>query len=252
MQKARRISPNIYMIYKQKGLTPLEALEAFREKESIDISVKMTYAGRLDPLAEGLMLILWGEKCKDKELYMNKEKEYRVNVLLGVQTDTGDVMGKILQNTSDKNAYTFSVSEISKKIEHLKGKREQTYPQYSSKTVQGKPLWLYMKEDKVVELPSHSVTIKDIEILDIYKREKDDVISEIKKDISSVVGDFRQEDIIKEWEKSSYDGEFSFITIKVHCSSGTYMRVLAEEIGGALGGIPACAYSIERTNIFLK
>jgi len=66
----------------------------------------MTYAGRLDPLAEGLLLVLTGEECKNKEKYLGLDKEYEVDVLFGFATDTYDILGKVL------SAKNYSKSEI--------------------------------------------------------------------------------------------------------------------------------------------
>src|SRR3989344_5610173 len=59
----------IILIHKKEGETPLEALEDFRRKNKKYKNVKMTYAGRLDPMASGLLLVLAGEEVKKKEKY---------------------------------------------------------------------------------------------------------------------------------------------------------------------------------------
>lgn len=76
--------PTTALIYKHIGETPLEALERFRREQGIAADVPMTYAGRLDPMAEGLLLILLGEECKNKEKYLGLDKEYEVEVLFGI------------------------------------------------------------------------------------------------------------------------------------------------------------------------
>ena len=58
-----------YFVHKRWGETPLEALERLRAEEGIAADVPMTYAGRLDPAAEGLLIILTGEECKNKDAY---------------------------------------------------------------------------------------------------------------------------------------------------------------------------------------
>ncbi len=66
----------ILVLNKKEGETPLEALEIFRKKNKEYMGVKMTYAGRLDPMASGLLLILAGEEAKNKEKYLILGKEY--------------------------------------------------------------------------------------------------------------------------------------------------------------------------------
>ena len=85
----------IILLNKKEGETPLERLELFRVKNKIYKNVKMTYAGRLDPMASGLLLILAGDETKNKEKYLILEKEYEFEVLFGFSTDTYDILGKI-------------------------------------------------------------------------------------------------------------------------------------------------------------
>ena len=70
----------VILLNKKEGETPLEALEVFRKRKTKQKKeykdVKMTYAGRLDPMAEGLLIILTGEECKNKEKYLVLDKEY--------------------------------------------------------------------------------------------------------------------------------------------------------------------------------
>ena len=62
----KQIEPEVFVIWKQLGNTPLEELHRVRNQLGLSDEVKMTYAGRLDPAAEGELLILVGESCKRK------------------------------------------------------------------------------------------------------------------------------------------------------------------------------------------
>jgi tRNA U55 pseudouridine synthase TruB len=64
------------IIYKKLGETPLECLEKYRSEMNISSEVKLSYIGRLDPMAEGEMIIIEGEENKDREKYLNFDKEY--------------------------------------------------------------------------------------------------------------------------------------------------------------------------------
>ena len=55
----------VYNVFKPQGLTPLEALERLREKLKLPKELKITYAGRLDPMAEGVLILLAGSKVKE-------------------------------------------------------------------------------------------------------------------------------------------------------------------------------------------
>ena len=79
---------NVIIAYKNIGETPLECLERHRKERSIDKDIPMTYAGRLDPMAEGLMILLVGEECKNKDKYLGLDKTYEFKILVGFSTDT--------------------------------------------------------------------------------------------------------------------------------------------------------------------
>ena len=82
-----------YIIWKNLGETPLEALTRLREEVSIPSDVPMTYAGRLDPAAEGFLIVLTGEECKKKETYSSLTKTYMAEILVDVSTDSYDLLG---------------------------------------------------------------------------------------------------------------------------------------------------------------
>lgn len=253
------------IIYKNIGETPLEALERFRlgqiEKAVYSVlkkkwqDVPMTYAGRLDPLAEGELLILIGEECKNKEKYLGLDKEYEVEVLFGVVTDTYDALGLATKKSDilkDSDAVLDQL-DLTKYV----GTFMQEYPPYSSRTVDGVALHELARADKLPEeMPTKEVTIYEIEEL---KREQViglELEARIVDMIDLVKGDFRQDEIKLRWQGVLDDGvsgnePFEVVTIRVKCSSGTYMRSLAHMMGKDLG-VGAIALGIRRKRIFLK
>ena len=70
-QNNQKILRKVIVLNKKEGETPLEAAESFRYLHKAYKDIKMTYAGRLDPIASGLLLILAGEEIKNKEKYLN-------------------------------------------------------------------------------------------------------------------------------------------------------------------------------------
>ncbi len=73
------------LLDKKVGETPLETLETWRDTREDLKGVPMAYAGRLDPMASGQLLILIGEECKVQEKYHHLDKEYQVGILLPVR-----------------------------------------------------------------------------------------------------------------------------------------------------------------------
>ncbi len=245
---------NPIVLYKKEGETPLECINRAKEEGKIAKDQKATYAGRLDPMAEGLLLVLTGDLVHKKDEYIKLPKEYEVEVLVGVSTDTGDVLGKI-QNKSSCLEYGIqnSTKQIQEILEKCVGIFEEEYPNYSSKTVEGKPLFSLARLGEIfhIKVPKHTVTIHSIILENVIMRNLGEVAGESIERIKKVKGDFRQEEITSLWEKigkDHKDEEVSIIKIKVACESGAYMRVLAEKIGKLLGS-PALALSIKRTKV---
>jgi len=83
------------LLNKPLGMTPLEAIREFQRKNPKYQTTKLSFAGRLDPMAEGLLLVLEGEENKDRKRFENLDKTYEFSILFGVTTDTYDLLGKI-------------------------------------------------------------------------------------------------------------------------------------------------------------
>lgn len=255
---------SVLRLHKEIGETPLACMERFRGGNPEYTDVSMTYAGRLDPLADGLLLVLTGEECKKKENYLGLDKEYVCEVLLGVGTDTYDVLGLVLRSFSKaggmvtektaKIAEQFSPSEaIAKTLDTFIGRHTQPYPPYSSRTVHGKPLFIYAREGTLgdIEIPRKEIEVYSIELVSTREITREELLTEVLKKIATVQGDFRQEVSIESWKKVlQEEGQEKYViaTIRASVSSGTYMRSLACELGKKLG-ISALAFSITRTRV---
>ena len=239
----------VFELYKKEGETPLEAIEEFR-KENIEFGdQKMTYAGRLDPMAEGVLLVLVGEECKDKQKYLGLDKEYEFEILWGFQTDTYDILGIPKINKQ------FEHSNILKNVgmlEKMNGKFKQKYPPYSSMTVKGKQLFQWAREGRLneIEIPDIEVEIYKVEFLGNRKIEREELLKNILSRIDRVKGDFRQEEIKYGWKnllsnlEDENSSEFVISKFRIKCSGGTYIRGIANDLGGI-------AYSIKRTRVFV-
>lgn len=239
----------LYLINKKIAETPLEALEVFRNNNKIPKDIPLTYAGRLDPMASGLLLILVGEECKNKEKYLNLDKEYDFQVLFGFSTDTYDILGKII-NTDFNVLDQESLEKLIKKnLKNLKGKIIQKYPLYSSKTVEGKPLFTYARNNQEVDIPNREVNIKNLKFLNLKKISSKKILKDIKARVGKVRGDFRQKEILKIWQKNlKKDNDFYIGDFKVSATSGTYVRSIANNLGEYIN-LPALAFNIKRTKL---
>ena len=248
------------ILNKAIGQTPLEALSAWKAAHPEYAQVPASYAGRLDPMASGKLLILLGDECKKQERYTGLDKEYEIEVLLDLGSDTGDVLGLPSYAGVDTNP---DKKNLTSALTAVIGSHTVPYPAYSSKTVNGKPLFLYSLEGTIdtIEVPVHEETIYRIKMLERSEISKDTLHTRIDTVVASaprsnepskVLGaDFRQDAIRSAWTElftTIPARHFTVLRLRVICGSGTYMRTLAERIGKELG-TSALALSIHRTKI---
>lgn len=239
------------MFWKKPGETLAVMLRRFREEKGLTDTDKMTYAGRLDPMAEGIVPLLVGEARFQKERLMAKQKTYEVGIALGLATDSGDMLGLLTHDPMAQTEHAISDTAILDAIQKIKGITELPYPQYSSRPVEGKPLFMHARAGKTVVVPIKKVTIYSMELLKVEQKPLNEVLVTTIEIIEKVQGDFRQPEIMAQWkqlQKADGDRLITIVTIRTTVSSGTYMRSLAEKVGELLG-VPALAYTIVRTNI---
>jgi tRNA pseudouridine(55) synthase len=240
---------------KKVGETPLECLERFKSENPEYIKEKMTYAGRLDPLASGVLLVLVGEECKKKEKYLNLDKEYELTILFGFSTDSMDLLGMIedKKEGSMNHLGNYKKKDFEELLNRFQKTFLQKYPRFSSKTVNGKPLFEIAKGEGIDEkdIPEKEVKIKKIEFQSFGFVSKKYIRDFALESIFSVKGNFRQNMCWAKWEKTLEnfsDQNLPTLTVKVSCTSGTYMRSLAQAIGSEIG-FPALALKIRRTMV---
>ncbi len=271
----------VLIVNKERGQTPLECLNQIKIANPKWAHLPLTYAGRLDPLARGVLVVLIGDECHKKDEYLDLPKEYIVTVLFGFSTDTYDLMGLVTKmkknktnesSTSSSSRDIFSDSRTTEEEESdcenlpagraikireilakFTGRIKQAYPPYSSRTVLNKPLFKWAREGRLDEItiPSHDVFIERIEMISQKEITGSDLFAKIKDDISRVAGDFRQVEIIASWReilKDEMETKYKTITLKINCHSGVYVRSIAEGIGQALK-IPSLALDIVRTKV---
>lgn len=246
--------------HKKVGETPLEVVEAYRHETQLSKETSIAYAGRLDPMADGKLLILIGDECKHQEKYHDLDKTYRFGILFGFSSDTGDVLGMA---THDTNITKIDKERVTSVLKTFIGKNEFPYPLFSSKTVQGKPLHTWTLEGRLneIEIPTKTSTVYSLKLESLENIEKETLQKQIFKKIDSVPevvdprkalgADFRRKDIRARWHSlftASEHKTYCVATVLCEASSGTYMRTLAEEIGKRLG-VKSLAYGITRTKI---
>ncbi len=242
MLKSRMIA-----IYKPLGATPLQAIKLFVGKNPDCKNKTLSYAGRLDPMAEGLLLILVGEENKKRRELEHLDKEYEFEALLGMNSDTYDILGLVSEPSTVKIAKT----QIEDYIAKNKGKMVQEYPPYSAIRVNGKPLYYWARKGKKVVAPKKEINIIDFKMTGEYRIDSKELFDIVVSRVSSVHGDFRQGKILEKWNevlKNTTQTQFQIVKFKLSCSAGGYVRGVVQKLGEDLG-VGALTYSIKRTKV---
>jgi tRNA pseudouridine55 synthase len=158
---------------------------------------KVGHAGTLDPMATGLLLLGLNSSTRLLTFVVGLDKEYFATIRLGASTSTDDAEGDVVTST---DASQISAEQIEAGIAPLRGEIEQVPSSVSAIKVDGKRAYALVREGETVELKSRRVTISAFEVLDIR-----------------------------------LDGTFTDVDVRVECSSGTYIRALARDLGETLG-----------------
>ena len=196
---------NIIVVNKDKDYTSRDVVNVIGK---IFNTKKVGHTGTLDPLATGVLIICMNKTLKVVDLITASDKEYIAKVVLGIDTDTLDITGNIINECkTDVN-----VDMVKSVLNSFVGKSIQEVPKYSAVKVNGKKLYEYARNGIDVELPKREIQIFDIELI---------------SDIDIVDG----------------HQEFSF---RVKVSKGTYIRSLIRDIGVKLGCF-ACMKELTRT-----
>jgi tRNA pseudouridine(55) synthase len=243
--------PRYTMIEKVVGETPLQALERFRASDPSYQDVPMTYAGRLDPMASGMLLILMGDECKQREKYDGLDKIYDFEIVLGASSDSDDVLG--IPHRGEPFSQT--EAEIQTAVMQLIGTHQIPYPAFSSKTVDGKALHEYARANVPITRPIRSMTVHEAAYKGLRKISAEDLLKEICATLALLsvppTSDFRIERVLSGWQEALVNaGDFLIVSAAATVSAGTYIRSLAPFVAEKLG-TSGLAYKIHRRAILL-
>lgn len=224
-------------------------------------------------MAAGIMPVLVGGENDNRGRYLSADKRYRGKILFGIRTDTFDMLGipslhcrspnaQTKANTSKRhcvgNSSSLPVtkSALQEAASKFVGKQAMKYPPYSSKTValdgQKVPLWQVSRANRLddVQIPSKEIAIYSLRVTALETLTSQYIANYITHFARKLDGDFRQKEIIRRWQTVLADGPdtFPLAVLRVHCSAGTYVRRLADEIGTEVG-VGTSLFSLLRANV---
>ncbi|MGI9046906.1 MAG: tRNA pseudouridine(55) synthase TruB [Burkholderiales bacterium] len=197
-QTQRRDLDGVLLLDKPAGITSNAALQRVKRLYG---AAKAGHCGTLDPMATGLLPACFGEATKFSAGLLDAAKTYQATIKFGITTTTGDAEGEVL---ADCGAVDVQRSRIEAALVHFVGDIQQVPPMYSALKRDGKALYTYARQGIELERAPRFVHIFRIELI-------------------AAPGD--------EVARARPDE----IDLRVRCSKGTYVRVLAEDIGRALG-----------------
>lgn len=187
--------------------TGLSSNGALQRVKHAFFAQKAGHTGALDPLATGVLPLCIGEATKFSQYLLDADKKYDCTVLLSQRSDTGDIEGEV---TEQFDTAAITAADVDAAVAQFVGDIAQTPPMYSALKRNGRPLYELARAGLTVEREQRPITIHSI-----------------------TVQAFRA-------------GAQAELDISVHCSKGTYIRVLAEDIGRVLG-VGGCVKVLRRT-----
>lgn len=190
----------VLIIDKPAGMTSHDVVARVRKILHVK---RAGHTGTLDPFATGVLVILVGRATRLAQFLSGAEKEYTAVIRLGYATNTGDATGSRLETRT--TAANLSRDEIETAISSLRGDIEQTPPMFSARKVGGEKLYELARRGKEVERKPGRVQVFQFRAV-------------AGNDLRTMNDDGTRD-----------------IAVHVVCSAGTYVRVLAEDLGRRLG-----------------
>ncbi len=152
----------IIVVNKEKDMTSRDVVNKLNHIFNMK---KVGHTGTLDPMATGVLVVCFGSYTKLVDLITSYDKEYIASVKFGINTDTLDITGEVL----NEEKFKVEKTELENVLNSFIGSYDQEVPKYSSVKINGKKLYEYARNNIDITLPSRMVNIYDIKLLDFYE-----------------------------------------------------------------------------------
>jgi len=150
----------LLLVNKPPGVTSHDVVQVVRRKLA---TRRIGHTGTLDPIAEGLLILLVGQATRHQQAFQRHEKTYEATVRLGVQTETGDGSGTVLHTAPIPILTREQIVEV---LNSFRGPLTQTPPAYSAVKVKGRPAYWWTRHHQPVVLAPRVVHIADMTLVD--------------------------------------------------------------------------------------
>jgi tRNA pseudouridine55 synthase len=187
------IRDGIINLLKTAGMTSHDGVQMLRRLTGVK---RIGHTGTLDPMAVGVLPLCIGSAARITEYLDLDYKKYRCEMQLGLETDTQDIWGTVIQD--NRGNYIFDSEKIEGALNSFQGLISQYPPGYSAVRVNGRRLYEYARRGEEVEITPRQVNIKSITVINM-------------------------------------DPEKTRVTFDVECSKGTYIRTICHDAGRILG-----------------
>jgi tRNA pseudouridine55 synthase len=174
----------------------LSSNQALQKAKWLLRAEKAGHTGTLDPLASGVLPLCFGAATKFSQQHLDADKVYETTVRLGLKTRTADAEGEVIA----QRAVQCTLGQVVEVLDQFTGSIRQVPPMHSALKKDGKALYEYAREGETVAREPRDVVIHDLALV-----------------------------------HAQLDGDEPHLRLRVHCSKGTYIRTLGEDIGEALG-----------------
>lgn len=243
------------LCYKEEGYTMKQFMDNVKIKLKNDniLFNKLAFTARLDPMALGFVPILIDDDCKKMDNALTKSKKYTVKIIIGIKTDSDDILG-LIQKISVCNNYNNYINKLKTRL-----------IEYCSNTpVNIKQKFHYFSTKQLLARGKnndtqyyHNVSLKNINILEINKLDSVEFINHIINKINIVDKNknFRQNTIISQYKWFLNQNEIkipeylNYIKVELDVSSGFFIRQFVCDLSDELN-IPLMCFQITRTHIY--
>lgn len=218
----------ILTVDKPKGVTCSQIVEQYRQDDT-----PICFSGRLDPMARGKLIILTGDDVKHAIEYDKKDKTYEFEIVLGIQTDTDDILGMVTSTNPPQS------DDIIDAFTNYESPYNQKYHDFSSFVPRDRfegrrhPLWWWTtRTDKKFNC-TKPVTIYERKLLNTGTITGLELKNNILTDLSTFKDRdnlFRRNEIVEQWTSFSFRETYQTLAFSVTVSSGFYIRQFVKDL----------------------